>query len=81
MNPIQQFISLQVQEKKRNKVLDEFLEILNPPRLEKNLKPITYGRLQFMLQHLDEWDKAIFLGNCKDAQSPSKFFWWSLKVK
>lgn len=75
-------IVLEVKKKKRvNKVFDDFLLFLNPPRVEKKLRPITYARLGFLLSHLDDWDKSIFLGSCKNAKNPSAFFWYSLKIK
>lgn len=82
MDSISSFLPKELKkEKKRNEIFDEFLKILNPPRIEKGLKPISYGRLSKMLQHLDTWDKAIFLGSCKDSKNPSAYFWWALKVK
>lgn len=80
MNPIQQYLKLDIK-KNKNLVLDGFMEILNPPRLEKGLKPITYSRLNMMLSHLDNWDKSIFLGSCKESKNPSAYFWWALKLK
>lgn len=67
--------------KKRNYVLDGFLEILNPGRVSKGLPPLTYGRLNRILGHLDAWDKSIFLGSCKQAKNPAAYFWWALKPK
>lgn len=79
MNPISTYIPTEIKRDRKNRVLDGFMEILNPPRVEKGMKPITYSRLGFLLKHLDDWDKAIFLGSCKDAQNPSSYFWWALK--
>ena len=80
MEHISSIKSTENKSKKRNKILDDFLEILNTPeRLEKGYKPITYARLGFLLSHLDDWDKAIFLGSCKDAVNPSAYFWYALK--
>ncbi len=69
-------------ERKVETPLDKLLGILNEAR-EGKYKPITYPRLNLMLQKLGKskhnWDQDIWIADVLDRPNPSKYFWWCQK--
>lgn len=81
MEPIQDKLRLPTKQRKDLEIIEGFLSFLNLERPSKGLRPISPARLNFLLQHLDAWDKSIFLASCLEKSNPSSFFWYSLKIK
>lgn len=73
-------------EKKKYKdiYLDNLLNAINADRIGTKYKPITYARLQSMLQKLGKskknWSRDVFIGSVLDRPNPSKYFWWVMKM-
>lgn len=63
----------------RGEMLDKFLARLNPPRIAEGFRPLTHGRLSQLLAHIPTEDLYAFHRSCEQANSYSRFFWWSLK--
>lgn len=67
----------------QDEYLNKLLAVLNESRKDTKYKPLTFARLNMLLQKLGKskknWSRDIFIGNVLDARNPSKFFWYSLK--
>ena len=74
----------QITEQKYKDVqLDKLLQALNLSREGTKYKPITYARLNKMLQKVGKskknWDRNVWIANVMDAQNPAKYFWYIIK--
>lgn len=66
----------------RGDLLDRFLWRLNPAREAAGYKPLTHGRLSYILQHIPTDELHGFLKECEHASCGfSRCFWGSLKMK
>jgi hypothetical protein len=67
----------------RGDLLDTFLSRLNPPRVAKGLRPLTYGRLAYLLTAIPTTDLYALLSKCNDAERRgfpwSAIFWKEIK--
>jgi hypothetical protein len=67
----------------RGDLLDTFLSRLNPLRLQKNMRPVSYGRLSFILTAIPTPDLYALLSKCNDAERRgyawSAIFWLEIK--
>lgn len=69
----------------RGDLLDTFLARLNPPRVKEGYKPLTYGRLSYLLTAVPTKDLYALQARCDDAERHgypwSAIFWKELKPK
>lgn len=65
----------------RQSLIKEFLDRLNAERDSSKFKPLSAARIAMLLAPISTKDLYVFLGSCKDAQSFSKYFWWSVNPK
>jgi len=63
----------------RQLILKDFLEKINPFRINAKYKPLTPQALGVKLSHINTEDLKIFFRMCKRANNFSKYFWWKLK--
>jgi hypothetical protein len=52
----------------RGDLFDIFLSRLNPPRATKGLRPMSYGRLSYLLTGIPTADLYALLSRCNDAE-------------
>lgn len=66
----------------RGDLLDEFLNELNPPRVESGYKELSHAWLSKILKDkkiTNEESMYVFYQECKRSNNFSKYFWWKLK--
>lgn len=67
----------------RGQLLDSFLSRLNVSRLEGGFKPLTHGRLSYMLAGIPTSDLYALQSKCDDAERRnypwSAIFWKEIK--
>lgn len=64
----------------RGELFDTFLSYLNPPRARKNLPPISYGRLAYLLTGINTSDLYALLSKMRDGERrgvPAGAIFWS----
>lgn len=65
----------------REELMEQFLEQLNPSRLQIGLSKMSHGRLAKIFEKVPTSDLYPFLNNCKKSKTFSGYFWWSVKGK
>jgi len=61
--------------------ISKFVEKLNPPRIEINLKPLPISRVAMLMSHIKTSEIEYFYNECKRAKNFSKKWWWTVKPK
>jgi hypothetical protein len=69
----------------RGDLFDSILLRLNPGRVRSGYKPLTHGRLAYLLQGVPTKDLYALISSGVDAErrggSFSKYFWYAIKPK
>lgn len=83
-NLIKEYKYDKTKQTERGELLRQFMENINKER-DKKLRPLTFSRVAFLVQHIPTGDLYPFLSMCNDRKTRngcfSKFFWWAIKAK
>lgn len=65
----------------RGELMKKFMSRLNPPRLAKRMRPLTYPWLGKKLEGIPTKDLYYLYTVCDDSKNFSARFWWELDPK
>lgn len=65
----------------RGELFKYFITKLNPPRIAKGFRPLTYPRMGKLLQGIETKDLYYLKTICEDSKNFSARFFWELDPK